>query len=225
MSHLLVLIFGSLLAASSPYLAPRIGLDLNSLVLIITLLSLFSQELLVIQLSKKRENIAFTRRFYRHYPVDKFYAVRYSSTLFGLSILFFLLVFSNFATSGKHLIYYISLPLIAKFLYEPLLGTYLYDNKKTIQYMFAYFVINIFALTSSLAPVKLSIIPDTMTQSYVLLMTVSTLLTLRLAYYESFCFNKASSLDSQIGHVLIALFLLTLPKAVRIGELLLLELR
>tara|TARA_B110001452_G_scaffold267600_1_gene278367 strand:- start:25259 stop:25936 length:678 start_codon:yes stop_codon:yes gene_type:complete len=225
MSHLLVLIFGSLLAASSPYLAPKIGLELNSLVLIVTLFSLFLQELLVIQISKRKENIAFTRRFYRRYPIDKFYAVRYSSSLFGLSILVFLIMFSNFATSGKHIIYYICLPLIAKFLYEPLLGTYFYNNKKTIQYMFAYLVINIFALTSSLAPAKLSIIPDGLTQSYALVMTVLTLLILRLAYYENFCFNKASGLDSQIGHVLIALFLLTLPKAIRIADLLLLELR
>ena len=99
--------------------------------------------------------------------------------------------------------------LIGKLLYEPLLGTYLHENKKTIQFIFAYLVINIFALTSGLSPAQLSIIPDSLTQSYVLLMTISTLLTLRLAYYQSFCLNDTGSLESQIGHVLMSSSVLT----------------
>lgn len=225
MSHPLVLVFGSLLAASSPILAPAIGIELNSLILIITTLCLFSQELLVIQIQKRSENIAFTRRFYRHYPIGKFHFVRYSSSLFALGILIFLLFYSKFEFSQKHMIFYICLPVIGKLLYEPLLGTYLHENRKTIQFIFAYLVINIFALTTSLSPAELSIVPDSLTQSYVLLMTISTLLTLRLAYYQSFCLNNEGSLESQIGHVIIALFLLSLPEAARVGELLLFELR
>ncbi len=225
MSHFMVLVCGSLAAAASPIVAPKIGIDLNSMILIITLLSLFFQELLVIQISKRRENIAFTRRFYRRYPVGKYHLVRYSSSIFAFGILILLLIFANFGFSRKHIIFYVCLPLIGKLLYEPLLGTYLHENKKTIQFIFAYLVINIFALTSGLSPAELSLVPDSLTQSYVLLMTVSTLLTLRLAYYQSFCLNNGGSLESQIGHVLMALFLLSLPEAVRIGELLLLELR
>ena len=225
MSHFIVLICGSLAAAASPFLAPKIGIDLNSMILIIALLSLFFQEFLVIQIGKRKENIAFTRRFYRDYPIGEYHLVRYSSSLFAIGILFIMLILSNFEVSQKHVIYYFCLPLIGKFLHEPLLGTYLYENKKTIQFIFAYLVINIFALTSGLSPAQLSIIPDSLTQSYVLLMTISTLLTLRLAYYQSFCLNDTGSLESQIGHVLMALFLLSLPEAVRLGELLLFELR
>ena len=225
MSHYPVLICGSILGASSPYLAPKIGIELNSFILIITLLALFLQELMVIQIGKRNENIEFTRRFYRHYPLGKYHYIRYSSSLFGFAILVSLLLLSHFEVSQKHLVFYICLPFIGKFLYEPLLGTYFHDNKKTIQFIFAYFVINIFALTSSLSPAELSLVPDTLTQSYVLLMMISTMLTLRLAYYENFCFHKESRLESQLVPVLISLFLLSLPELARVGEMLLLELR
>jgi hypothetical protein len=225
MSHYAVLVFTVTLAAFSPMLSPLIGLEVNSFVLLVILVGLFLQELFVIQITKRQENIAFTRRFYRYYPPGKTYFVRYSSSIFAAFILFSLLLLSDFELSKKHVIFYLCVPMSAKFLYEPLLGTYLHENKKTIQYIFAYFVINIFALTSSLSPAETTLIPNNYIQSYVIVMTIGTLLTLRLAYYESFCLNNMSRLETQLSHVLVALLLLSLPNLLKLGELLLGELR
>jgi hypothetical protein len=225
MSHYAVLVFTVALALLSPFLGPMLGLEVNSFVLIVILLGLFFQELFVIQITKRQENIAFTRRFYRYYPLGKAYFVRYSSSIFAAVVLLSLLLISDFEFSKKHVIFYFCVPMSAKFLYEPLLGTYLHDNKKTIQYIFAYLVINIFALTSSLSPAETTLIPSNFIDTYVIVITIGTLLTLRLAYYESFCLNNMTRLESQLSHVIVALLLLSLPNLLKLGELLLAELR
>lgn len=225
MGHYAVLVFSVTLAAFSPFLAPLVGLEVNSFVLMVILVGLFFQELFVIQIKKRQENIAFTRRFYRYYPLGKAYFVRYSSSIFAAVVLFSLLLISEFELSKKHVIFYLCVPMSAKLLYEPLLGTYLHDNKKTLQYIFAYFVINIFALTSSLSPAETTLIPNDFVESYVIVMTIGTLLTLRLAYYESFCLNNMTRLEAQLSHILIAILLLSLPNVLKLGELLMGELR
>ena len=45
-----------------------------------------------------------------------------------------------------------------------------------------------------------------------------------LAYYESFCLNNMTRLESQLSHVIVALLLLSLPNLLKLGELLLAEL-
>ena len=81
--------------------------EVNSFVLIVILVGLFLQELFVIQITKRQENIVFTRRFYRYYPLGKAYFVRYSSSIFTVFVLFSLLLLSNFEISKKHVIFYL----------------------------------------------------------------------------------------------------------------------
>ena len=205
-----------LLAALAPYLSLQFDLQLIYVFATVLFVVLLLQESWIIQYIYRKENIQFTRRFNTKFPHGSHAIVRHSPLLFAISLLSMLWLFSTPNITLPAL--YLSALLLFIFMriFDPLLGCFADYSKSIMTSIFAYFVIYIYAISAAVEPSKIDIFPDEFSQSIMFASFSATILGLRMAYYEKFCFYDDQKIEGQMKLVLVSLFFLSLPNVVNI---------
>jgi hypothetical protein len=196
----------------NPWLS--IGFDIPlAVVFVTTIFSLiFIQELGVIQIVYREDNVEFTRRFLERYPqsgLTRF--ARYSPH--GLSAILLLSLWISIGEMPNVQGWYITCLLFYIFvrIFDPLLGCIM---RGTIPWLsiLGYIVIYVFVVSSAVDPGKMEFIPVEFTQAATIAILSVVILQLRMAYYENFCFERDHRLEGQLKFVLGSLIFISLPR-------------
>jgi len=216
MSHRHLLGATLLFAGISPYFAMYFNIQLVYVFTTVLFMVLFIQETWIIQYIYRRENILFTRRFNQRFPPGTHKAIRFSPLIFSVSLLSLLWLISMPTLTVSAV--YLSGLLLFIFIriFDPLLGCLADYSKSILTSIFAYFVIYIYAVSAAVDRSKIGILPEEFSQSIMLASLSVTILGLRMAYYEKFCFDDDQKIEAQMKLVLVSLLFLSLPNVVNL---------
>lgn len=208
-------------AGFSPVIASWLDRPLAVVFSVIICTLIWAQEVFIIQIKYRDDNVEFTRRF-----KDKFsglIAILLGSIPVILSaiIVFYLLIVIDFNWSINGLVIIICTFLSLVKIFDPLLGCILEDEPILVilSSMIAYIVIFSFAASSAMNPSNLDLygpIPIAIVQFGLLAIITYTILNLRLAYYQKYCFLQEQNLEMQLKLVLIPLLLLSINQVLSI---------
>ena len=218
-SQFKLLVVAVIAAAISPLLASQAGLSLAVLFSGVMCALIWAQEIFIIQFGKYRdENIEFTRRFQERYSDFPESLVGWFPYLLSLVIVIyiFLEIGGELSMNGM-LILVFSFFTLAK-IFDPLLGCISTDDPTSWSSMIAYVVIFAFATSSAIDPSKLDFYPFPFIVMESILLSVITfsILNLRMAYYQKYCFLQEQNLEMQLKLVLIPLLILSVHQVVTI---------
>ena len=219
MSQKVLLLFGFVVSLTSEVIGEWLGAPYLLVALTILFFFLFLQEALLIQWAYRKENIEFTRRFNRRFPEFSNLA-RQSPNLFaaaGTLILFGYLDFKIELVTIQALFLTF---FILKWVFDPLLGCFANHASRLLQPVFAYAVIYIYASTSALDSSIVEATPIPWSLSLSCGLFVFTILNMRMAYYQKFCFQADVSVEGQMNLVLLSLFLMSIPRVAQAMEFL-----
>jgi hypothetical protein len=212
MSQKVVLSFVVVSSIFLPFFSEYTGFSTPLLFSILALISVWSQEIFVIQIHFRSENVDFTRRFHSKFPnfpesMIRFTHISLASFLSGL-ILLRLGYIPN--TEGMIILALLLLTMIR--LFDPILGILAQPVSASYSSIIGYFVVLTFAISTAVNPDKLDIyhLPINISQGILFALVSYTVLNLRMAYYEKFCFMYEQTLESQLKLILIPLFFLSL---------------
>ena len=181
---------------------------------------LFSvQEIWLIQIVHREDNIDFTIRFMERFPPSGMtYFVRYIPHCFSLVILvsFWLFIGETPNIQG----WYITCLLFFIFIRitDPILGCInTYESKPWMEIL-AYIGVYVFAVVSAVSPEKFSLIPSEFTIIATLSVLSVVVLQLRMAYYDYFCFQREYRLQGQLKFIIIALLFISIPRLLSVVQ-------
>jgi len=217
-SQLKLLIVAVIGAASSPLISLQFGISLPVLFMGILCSSIWAQEIFIIQYKFRTENIEFTRRFKESYTGTQ--AIFLGLLPYILSIFIVVYIFWEIggqpSTSGWLILSFLLLTLVR--IFDPLLGCISTPESISWSNMIGYVVIFAFATSSAIDPSKLDFYPIPLTLVKILLLSIITftVLNLRMAYYQKYCFLQEQSLEQQLKMVLIPLLILSIHQVLTI---------
>ena len=213
-----LVLFSVVFAGFSPVIASLSDLPLAVIFSAIMCILLWLQELLVIQIDYKQENIKFTRRFKEKYPGATGVLYSFLPHILSLIIVIYILLEIGGGPSLNGWIVLICSFFTLVRIFDPLLGCISTYEPISWNSMIAYVIIFSFAISSAIDPSKLDFYPfPSLVTEFILLVVISyTVLNLRLAYYFQYCFSQEQSLQMQLKLVLIPLSILSLHQVLTI---------
>ena len=207
------------LASLSPLISSITEISL-AVVFGVTICSfIWVQEIWMIQIIFKQENIDFTRRFFQRYPPKgKTRIVGFAPHIFSIMLLVILWV--QIAETPTMMGWAMTLLLFLTLIriFDPLLGCIGTWDSIPWSGILAYFTVFLFATTSALDPSKFEnlSISSEYSEALVLALLTVVILNLRMAYYEYFCFQRQNQLQQQLKIVLIPLLILSVTQVIGI---------
>ena len=196
------------------------GLSLALLFSALAFLLVWTQEAWVIQFHYRSENIAFSRRFLEKYSAFPSSLARFLHVGLAGLLVFLILIRLTYlpGTEGILILGFIFLCLIR--LFDPILGCLSQPDSISWSSLVGYFVVFTFAVSTTLNPDRLEFygLPIELSQSALFALVAYTVLNLRIAYYQKFCFLYEQSLESQLRLVLIPLLILSIHQVLSIIE-------
>jgi len=218
-SQFKLLVVAVIAAAISPLLASQAGLSLAVLFSGVMCALIWAQEIFIIQFGKYQdENIEFTRRFQERYSDFPESLVGWFPYLLSLVIVIYIfLEIGGELSMNGWLILVFSFFTLAR-IFDPLLGCISTHEPISWSSMIAYVVIFAFATSSAIDPSKLDFYPFPFIVMESILLSVITfsILNLRMAYYQKYCFLQEQNLEMQLKLVLIPLLILSVHQVVTI---------
>ena len=203
-----------------PFFSQKFEIPLALLFASMACLLVWLQEIIVIQLKYRPENVEFTKRFNSKFSSPPSSFLRYGHIFISLLSVVYILATIGFIPNltGKVILFLVFMTLIRVF--DPLLGCLSSIESISWTSMVSYLVVLMFSISSGLDPSKLDIyqIPIHYSQSILLTLVVFTTLNLRMAYYQKFCFLYEQSLESQLRLILIPLLFLSVHQMVNIFD-------
>ena len=214
-------ISGLVIAGFSPVIASLVDRPLAVVFSVIICILIWAQEVFIIQIKYRVENVDFTRRFKEKFPGRVAILLGGIPVILSALIVFYLLVEIDFDWSINGLVIIICSFLSLVKIFDPLLGCISEDEPILVilSSMIAYIVIFSFAASSAMNPSNLDLygpIPNALVQFGLLAIITYTILNLRMAYYLKYCFLQEQNLEMQLKLVLIPLLLLSINQVVSI---------
>jgi len=201
---------------SLPFLSLKTGQSMFLLYSFTCFLLLWIQELFIVQLKYRSENVEFTRRFNSKYSEFPFSLAKYTHIgLASIVITYILLIIGYLPdTTGILILVFTFLGLIRVF--DPVLGCLSSFEAISWTSMVGYLIVFIFSISSGLDSSKLDVyqLPPQFIQSILLSLVIFTTLNLRMVYYQKFCFLYEQNLESQLRLILIPLLFLSVHQVV-----------
>ena len=212
MSQKLLLVFVAIGSIFLPSFSGYTGFSTPLLFSTLAFVSVWGQEIFVIQLHYRSENVDFTRRFYAKYPRFPESMIRFTHILLASLLLGLILLRLGFLPGTEGMIVLILVLLTMVRLFDPILGALAQPVSVSYSNIIGYFVVLSFAISTAVNPEKLDIyqLPMNISQGILFALVSYTVLNLRMAYYEKFCFMYEQTLESQLKLILIPLFFLSL---------------
>lgn len=220
MTQRTLLSFAVALSLLMPVLHDVSGLSLPLLFSALAFVLVWIQEAWIIQYHYRSENIAFSRRFLAKYSKLPLSLARYSHVVLAGFLVG--LVFARLGhlpgTEGTLILIFVFFGLIR--LFDPILGCLAQPTSISWSSLIGYFVVFTFAVSSTLSPERLDFygLPVEFSQGILFGLVAYTVLNLRIAYYEKFCFLHEQNLESQLRLVLIPLLILSIHQVLSIIE-------
>lgn len=215
-----LLIFAVPAAAASPLIASELNLPLSVVLSGILCALVWAQEIFIIQIKYKSQNIEFTRRFRDRY--SGFESIIYGFMPHIISLLIVGYIMSEIggmpSTNGWLVLIFSFLILVR--IFDPLLGCISTHEPISWISMGGYVVVFSFATSTAIDPSKLEFypFPFLLMESILIALITFTILNLRMAYYQKYCFGEDQSLESQLKYVLIPILLLSIHQIVTIVD-------
>jgi len=212
MSQKVLLSFVIFCSLFLPLFSGYTGLSTPLLFSILAFLSVWGQELFVIQIHYRSENVDFTRRFrtkYSHFPES---LTQFIHLFLAALLSMFILLRLGYIPRADGIIILVLVFLTIARLFDPILGVLAQSVSVSYSSIIGYFVVLSFAISTAINPEKLEMyhLPIDISQGILFALVSYTVLNLRMAYYEKFCFMYEQTLESQIKLILIPLFFLSL---------------
>ena len=212
------------IAVSTSALIPVVhemsGLSLPLLFSALAFLLVWIQEAWIIQYHYRSENIAFSRRFIAKYSNSPLSVIRYLHIFLAGLLVILIIIRLGYVPGfeGMLILCFVFLCLVR--LFDPILGCLAQPKSIPWSSLVGYFVVFTFAVSSTLNPERLDFygLPIEFSQGVLFGLVSYTLLNLRMAYYEKFCFLHEQSLESQLRLVLIPLLILSIHQVFSIIE-------
>lgn len=218
MSQYKLLIVAVLGAASSPLISSQTGIALPVLFMGILCSLIWAQEIFIIQIKFSDENIEFTKRFKENYTGLQAIILGLLPHFLSIFIVvyIFLEIGGQLSTSGWLILSFTLLTLVR--IFDPLLGCISTPGKIPWSNIVGYIVIFAFATSSAIDPSKLEFypLPLPLVEALLLSIITFTILNLRMAYYQKYCFLEEQSLEQQLKLVLIPLLVLSVHQMLTI---------
>lgn len=195
-----------------PIFSGYTGVSTPLLFSILAFVSVWGQEVFVIQIHYRLENVDFTRRFHGRFPRFPESMIRFTHVLIATILSGLILLRLGYIPNTEGVIVLILLLLTLVRLFDPILGVLAQPVSASYSSIIGYFVVLSFAISTALNPDKLEIyhLPINISQGILFALVSYTVLNLRMAYYEKFCFMHEQTLESQLKLILIPLFFLSL---------------
>ena len=213
-----LLIVAVIAAAISPLLALQADLSLAVLFSGVMCVLIWAQEIFIIQIKYRDDNIEFTRRFQERFPGFPASLIGWFPYLLSLVIVTYILleIGGEPSINGWLILVFSFFSLVR--IFDPLLGCISTHEPISWSSMIAYVVIFAFATSSVIDPSKLDFypFPIIVMESILLSVTIFTILNLRMAYYQKYCFLQEQNLEMQLKLVLIPLLVLSVHQVVTI---------
>lgn len=220
MTQRALLSFAVVSSVMIPFLHEVSGLSLPLLFSALAFLLVWIQEAWIIQYHYRLENIAFSRRFVAKYSNFPLSLVRYSHIFLGALLVSLIIIRLGYVpgSEGMLILCFVFLCLVR--LFDPILGCLAQPTSISWSSLVGYFVVFTFAVSSTLNPERLDFygLPIEFSQGILFGLVAYTVLNLRIAYYEKFCFLHEQSLESQLRLVLIPLLILSIHQVLSIIE-------
>jgi len=209
------------IAGFSPVIALLVDRPLAVVFSVIICILIWAQEVLIIQIKYRSENIVFTRRFKEKYSGYVGMLLGSIPMILSAIIVFYLLfvIDFNWNFSGSVIIICSFFTMVK--IFDPLLGCISSHEPilVSVSSMITYIVIFSFAASSAINPSNLDLygsIPSMLLEFVLLAIITYTILNLRMAYYLKYCFLQEQSLEMQLKLVLIPLLVLSINQVVSI---------
>lgn len=195
-----------------PSVSEYTGLSTPLMFSILAFLSVWGQEIFVIQIHYRSENVEFTKRFKNKFPrfpesLVQFIHIALASVFSGL-----ILLRLGYIPRAEGIIMLVLVLLTMARLFDPILGVLAQSASVSYSSIIGYFVVLSFAVSTAVNPEKLEIyqLPTNISQGVLFALVCFTILNLRMAYYQKFCFMYQQTLESQLKLILIPLLFLSL---------------
>ena len=217
-SELKFLTFAVLVAAVSPLISSIFGIPIAVTFSAATCVMIWTQEVFIIQIKYREENIEFTRRFRERYSPKNAFMLGFIPHILSLVIIIYVLleIGGNPSIYGWFILFFCFFALVR--IFDPLLGCISTYEPISWSSILAYLVIFTFATSSAIDPSKLDFypFPGLVMQSLLFSVIIFTILNLRFAYYQKYCFLQESSIDSQLKLILLPLLFLSIHQVLTI---------
>jgi hypothetical protein len=220
-SQFKLLMFAVFAAAFSPIISSQTGLSLAVIFSIVMCILIWSQEVFIIQFGEySKDNIEFTQRFRDRY--NGMTALFLGLIPHFLSLVIIVYILLNMggwpSTNGWLILMFLGLTLVR--IFDPLLGCISTIEPISWSSIIGYIVIFSFATSTAIDPQKLDFypFPAIIMHSILLSVIIFTILNLRMAYYQRYCFLQEQSLEMQLKLVLIPLLILSIHQVLTIVD-------
>jgi len=216
-----MVMISAFVAALCPLISSETGISLAVIFSAAICFLVWFQEIWIIQIVFRDDNIDFTRRFYERYP-RKGASILYAFLPPVLIIILIAIICFQigYQPSPQGCIISILLFMTSIRIFDPLLGCINTFDSIPWTGMLAYFAVFLFATTSALDPSKFAYIPlpSDISEALILALLTVVILNLRMAYYERFCFLRIERLEEQLKIVLIPLVILSVTQIIGIMQ-------
>ena len=161
-----------------------------------------------LQIRKRR----FHKKISQQIPNFPESMIRFTHILFASFLSGLILLRLGYIPNTEGMIILALLLLTMMRLFDPILGVLAQPVPASYSSIIGYFVVLTFAISTAVNPDKLDIyhLPINISQGILFALVSYTVLNLRMAYYEKFCFMYEQTLESQLKLILIPLFFLSL---------------
>jgi hypothetical protein len=210
-----VLSIAVFIAAISPFLSHKLEVPSSLLFPAVICITVWLQEAVVIQKKYRRENIEFTRRFFDRYPRTGItFFVGFVPHFISLGIVICILMTIDGQPNNTGWLTLIIIFFTLVRILDPLLGCINTDRSIPWSEMLVYVTVFLFATSSAIEPSRFDYYPlsTVVTESIFLVLLTFTILTLRMAFYEEYCFENKLGFGFQFKLVLIPLLILSVSQ-------------
>jgi len=217
MRHLAMLFFTVIVAGLNPWISLQFNIPLAPIFVTTIFIIICVQEIWLIQIVYREDNIDFTRRFFERYPKSgATHFVRYLPH--GLSASLLLSIWIIIGERPNFQGWYITCLLFFTItrIFDPLLGCISTFKAKPWSSIFAYLVVYVFVLASVVEPNKIGFIPNEFTLAVILASISVVIINLRMAYYHYFCFQSDRRLEGQLKFIFGSLIIISLPRLITV---------
>ena len=209
--------FAVIITSLNPWIAIQFNIPLAPIFVTTIFIIVFVQELWLIQVVYREDNVDFTRRFFERYPKSgPTYFARYIPQ--GLSAILLLSLWIIIGEKPNLQGWYITCLLFFTItrIFDPLLGCINTFEAKPWASILAYFVVYVFVLASVAEPNKMGFIPNEFTLAVILASVSVVILKLRMAYYDYFCFQSDKRLEGQLKFIFGSLIIISAPRLITV---------
>lgn len=219
-SQMKLLIFAVSAAAISPFVASQTDIPLSVIFSGVLCALLWAQEIFIIQLKYRTENIEFTRRFRERYRGLESIILGFMPHIISLLLIGYIMIeIGGLPSINGWFVLIFSFLILVRIL-DPLLGCISTNEPISWTSMGGYIVVFSFATSSAIDPSKLEFYPFPLLlmESILLMIITFTILNLRMAYYQKYCFGEEKTLENQLKLVLIPILLLSIHQILTIVD-------